>query len=292
MKKETKSAIFQAVVPRLNSLPLPNVMTSQLLAAIGKESSATELKKIIEIDPAITIQILKVSNSAYYGQRLNIQNIEKAILLMGVEEIRNICLSICLLTKFNPLHDYAANFDTDFFWRHSLLTAMMSAKLAEGREWIKTEDAFILGLLHDIGKAVSAVSIPSLFDRITGSAGTSSGSRLYAMEKETGITHTLIGSWTATRWNLPLMIREVIEFHHDIQGVIEDFMGPVALINISNAAANSVLPDPLSGEKYEEFPDKRALNILNILPEDYPDIIKETYRTITDTDSVFSLMNS
>lgn len=284
--------MFQAIIPRLDSFPLPTIMTSQLLAAIGKKSSAAEIKKIIEVDPAVTIQVLKVSNSAYYGQRSNIQNIERAILLMGVEEIRNICLSICLIARFNTLHGYAKNFHTDFFWRHSLLTAMMSAKIAAGKEWIKEEDAFILGLLHDIGKAVSAASIPSVFDAITDNAGTLTGSRLYAVEQKKGITHTLIGSWIATRWNLPPVIRAAIEFHHDTQKAVEEFLRPVALINISNAAADSVLTDPLAGEKNEEFPDETALNVLNLLPEEYPEIIKEARHTTADADSIFSVMQS
>ncbi len=291
MKKENTTNAFQAIIPRLNTLSLPNVMTTRLLAAIGEGCSATELKEIIEADPAITVQVLKVSNSAYYGQRSRIQNIERAILMMGVEEIRNICLSICLLAKFNPARNYAESFHPDFFWQHSLLTAIISSKIARGKEWIKAEDAFILGLLHDIGKMVFAVTLPSVFGKITGIAGTSSGSRFHEIENRAGISHTLIGSWIATKWGLPPLIQNVIEFHHDPQAVIEEFKGPVAIINISNAATNCVMPDPVSETPEEEFPSSFALDVMNILPEDFPEIVKKAGEAISDTESMYSVLN-
>ena len=283
---------FQAIVPKLDSLPLPNVMTSRLLAAIGHGSTAAELREIIETDPAITIQVLKVANSAYYGQRSQIQNIERAILMMGVEEIRNICLSICLLAQFNPADRYAEKFVVDYFWHHSLLTAMTAADLAREKEWIKAEDAFILGLLHDIGKTVFAVALPSVFDKLAGIAGTASGSVFHEVENRAGISHTLIGSWIATRWGLPPLISNIIEFHHVPQEVIEEFAGPVSIINISDATANSVLPDPNCQAEHEEFPSSWALDILNILPEEYPDIVKNAQKAVSDADSMYSLLQA
>jgi len=292
MNKEKINKAFQAIVPRLDSLPLPNVMTSRLLAAIGEGSTAAELRAIIEADPAITVQVLKVANSAYYGQRSQIQNIERAILMMGVEEIRNICLSICLIAQFNPASRYAANFDVDYFWHHSLLTAMTAAKLAGEKQWIKAEDAFILGLLHDIGKTVFAVALPSVFDKLSSMAGTSSGSIFHEVENRAGLSHTLIGSWVATRWGLPALIKNIIEFHHNPQEVTEDFAGPVSIINISNAATNTVLSDPLSEKKQEEFPSAWSLDVLNILPEDYPLILKDTEKAISETESMYTVLQS
>jgi len=292
MQTEKTNKAFQAIVPRLDSLPLPNVMTSRLLAAIGEGSSAGELREIIEADPSITIQVLKVANSAYYGQRSQIQNIERAILMMGVEEIRNICLSICLMAQFNPSEKHARSFHVDYFWHHSLLTAVTAARLAKEKEWIKSEDAFILGLLHDIGKTVFAVALPNVFDKLAGLAGTSTGAAFYEVEIRAGLSHTLIGSWIATRWGLPPFIKSVMEFHHSPQDVIEDFAGPVSIINVSDAAAASVLPDPLSEHTSEEFPSAWSLDVLNILPEDYPQIVKDTEKAISDTESMYSVLQS
>ena len=292
MHTEKINKAFQAIVPRLDSLPLPNVMTSRLLMAIGEGSSAGELREIIEADPTITVQVLKVANSAYYGQRSQIQNIERAILMMGVEEIRNICLSICLMAQFNPSGKYASSFHVDYFWRHSLLTAMTAAKLAGEKEWIKSEDAFILGLLHDIGKTVFAVALPNVFDKLAGMAGTTTGTAFHEVEIRAGLSHTLIGSWVATRWGLPPLIKNVVEFHHSPQDVVEDFAGPVSIINVSDAAASSVLPDPESEHTPEEFPSAWSLDVLNILPEDYPRLLEETKKAISDTESMYSVLQS
>lgn len=286
MAEEKIKNAFQAIVPRLDSMQLPNVMTSRLLAAIETGCSARELKEIIEADPAVAIQVLKVSNSAYFGQRSRIQNIERAILLMGVEEIRNICLTICLLAKFNmSAPRKASNFSTDNFWKHSLLTARISQRLASGKNWIKPEDAFILGLLHDIGKAVFVTALPTVYDKITSRAGCASGIKLYEYEQKIGLGHTLIGTWISTKWGLPPIIGNVIEHHHSPENSIDNYRGAVAIVNVSDAAVTSVMPDLVSGLTENEFPNPASLDALNILPEDLPDIVRDAKEAISDAES-------
>ncbi len=288
MTKKTASNAFQSIIPRLDSLPLPNVMTARLLAAIETGCSARELKEIIKADPAIAVQVLRISNSAYFGQRARIQNIDRAILLLGVDEIRNICLVICLFDKFNRHENgRASNFSKEHFWKHSLLTARISLQMATGKEWIKPEDAFILGLLHDIGKAVLAAALPGVYDELTSETGCASGLKFHAHELQTGIGHTLVGSWISTKWGLPPVIRSVIEHHHCPENSIDDHRGAVSIVNICDAAVNSVMSDPVSGLTGDEFPDPEALDALNLLPEDFPDIARDAKEALCGAESMY-----
>ncbi len=288
MKKEEITNAFRAIIPKLDAMPLPDAVTARLLSAIGEGCSAEELKEIIGSDPAITVQVLKVSNSAYYGQRTQIQNLDRAILLMGVEEIRNICLSLCLIARFNPVQKYAEKFDIEWFWKHSLLTAILASRLARGRQWIAREDAFIMGLLHDIGKIIFAVALPKIFDKFATVAGTATGQAFYEVERKAGLSHTLIGSWIATRWGLPPILKYAIESHHEPENTIDDFSGHVALINISDIMAQTLLPGELV-QMEEPYPATWALDKLNINFENWPDMLKDAESALQDAESMFAI---
>ena len=289
MKKEEITDAFRAIIPKLDKIPLPDAITARLLAAIGEGCSADELKEIIGSDPAITLQVLKVSNSAYYGQRSQIQNLDRAILLMGIEEIRNICLSLCLIAKFNPAQKYADKFDLEWFWKHSLVTAIIASRIAKGRQWIAREDAFIMGLLHDIGKIIFAVALPRIFDKLASVAGTANGQAFHEIEKKAGLSHTLIGSWIATRWGLPPILKYAIEFHHEPEGAIDDFSGHVALIHISDVIAHSLMPDDSQEEDDIPFPVPEALDKLNINIESWPEMQKNFENTLDDAESMLTV---
>ncbi len=290
MEKEPISKALRAIIPRLDEIPLPDTLTTRLLAAIGEGCSAEELKDIIEAEPNVTLQVLKVSNSAYYGQRSRIQNIERAILLMGIEEIRNICLSICLIDKFNPKKKYAKHFDIQDFWLHSLLTAIIASRLAKDKKWLTPEDAFVLGLLHDIGKTVFAVALPDVFDKLAGLAGTHSGTLFHEIEIKAGLSHTLIGSWIATRWGLPPIIASSIEFHHEPEEVIDEFAGHVAIINLSDTTAMNLMYFSGSGKYKEEFPSTWSLDKLNMLSEDYPEFLRASESALAEAESMLAIL--
>ncbi len=201
-------------VLELESLPAPDSALVRLLGLLNQESCTPRaVTKAIEKDPSIASQVLKIANSAFYGLRGKINSIDRAIVFIGMEEVKNICLTTCLSQQFKGMN-FAPSFDVPSFWRHCLLTAILSRNMAAKMDWLATEEAYLFGLLHDLGRLVIASVMHDYFERII-LQQRNSGLSLFEAELVTGSPHTTIGSWLAVRWGLPDPVREVILYHHN-----------------------------------------------------------------------------
>ncbi|GAB4213004.1 MAG: hypothetical protein Fur007_06340 [Rhodoferax sp.] len=122
-----------------------------------------DLVQVIRNDPVITVRVLRVVNSAYYGLAQQMTSIDHAVVFLGFNTIKNLALSIAAISMMpsNPL----AGFDGQRYLQHSLLVAGLARQLAQGPAQADPHDAFIAGLLHDFGKVVVAQFMPVEFRR-------------------------------------------------------------------------------------------------------------------------------
>ncbi len=229
----------------LESLPAPNSALVRLLGLLNQDSCTPRaVTKAIEKDPSLASQVLKIANSAFYGLRGKIKSIDRAIVFIGMEEVRNICLTACLSQQFKGL-DFAPSFDIPSFWQHSLLTAILSRNMAAKMDWIATQEAYLLGLLHDLGRLVIASVMHDYFEKII-SQQRASGTGLFEAELATGSPHTTIGSWLAIKWGLPDPVRDVILYHHNPTEAGR-FTREASLVQIASFISKSFESSGLSG---------------------------------------------
>ncbi|MCR4316609.1 MAG: HDOD domain-containing protein [Planctomycetes bacterium] len=135
---------------------LPPTM-QQLLSLINDPKvSPKDIAKIVSYDPSLAYQVLKAVNCAFYGIPREITNITQAVVLLGLTNVRNLCLGLSMSMKLAQRIPESKSFKLVDFWRHSLATAIASKIIAnqvgESRE--VANNAFLGGLLHDIGKLV------------------------------------------------------------------------------------------------------------------------------------------
>jgi HD-like signal output (HDOD) protein len=144
---------------------LPVIMTKLIDAINDENSSASDLTKIMINDPAMSARVLKMANSAFYGLRFQVDNLKRAIVVLGFETVRMLALSTTILDLFGSRKQLA--FEPEDFWLHSL-GAAKSAQLLGTK--IKTEivrdTLFTAGLLHDIGKYVLALTLKDEYKSI------------------------------------------------------------------------------------------------------------------------------
>ena len=105
---------------------------------------------MISQDPSIFSQVLKGANSPYFGCRGTVKDIARAIVIIGIKEVRNMCISLCLMQQFSVARVSPA-FDSSVFWKHTLLVALLAQELAGEQGCLPREEAYTLGLLHDPG---------------------------------------------------------------------------------------------------------------------------------------------
>jgi putative nucleotidyltransferase with HDIG domain len=192
---------------------LPTIVT-QLIALVGDpRSSARQVARLISADQALTAKILRVANSAFYGFPRKIATVQLAIVVLGFNAVKNLAISVTVLKRFSAGTDHRL-FDRQRFWQHAIgcgVAARMLAKRFGGRDG----EAFVAGILHDIGKLILIEYAHDEFVDALELAEQDAVPIARAEEEVLGVTHAEVGGWLAERWNLPEPLAHSISAHHN-----------------------------------------------------------------------------
>lgn len=192
----------------------PQGVTRVLELASQAECSPKDLVRVVEQDPVMTMKILKLVNSAYFGLSRPINTISHGVIFIGINTIKNLALTIAAIGMLPSRNE--AGLDMNRFLLHSLGTAGVAKRLAShmGVPDRDSSDYFISGLLHDFGKVVLAQFKAKDFAKALQLA--EDGTRpLYLCEREVlGMDHAEIGGILAESWKLPEPLAQSIRYHH------------------------------------------------------------------------------
>lgn len=193
-------------------LSLPQTLAEVLRIVKDEHSSAQDLADVLLKDPALTAKILRIVNSPFYGVRREISSMQHAVVTLGTRQVTAVALSASI---YNLASRWDSSVDRVRFWRHSLEVAIASRLIAERCGYQHTEEAFISGLLHDIGTLILEKSFPKDFARIRKEV--ERGESLIDLEEETwGTNHARVGQFLLEQWNIPSVISTAVGHHHDL----------------------------------------------------------------------------
>jgi len=207
------------LVGMVESMPaFPQSVQKILELCSDMDCAPKDLVKVVEHDPVMTVKMLKMVNSAFFGLRNNIISINHALVYLGLNTVKNMALGIAtvgMLKKF----DYP-RFNSSDFLLHSLLVAAVARKIGEimPQDEHDATDFFIAGLLHDFGKIVLFQFMRDEFCRALDLAH-SAGTSLKDAEVEiVGVDHSEVGAMLGEYWTLPVELIACIREHHYLQG--------------------------------------------------------------------------
>lgn len=201
----------------ITDLPtLPTVFLNIMRLMRDPNIPLKEIARIVESDPAISMKILKLINSSFYGLLRNVESVQHAIVLLGNKTLKNIVISVSIFKALGGAGS-DSKFNREAFWQHSIGCGLIARFLGNRLSFDRNEEAFIAGVIHDIGKVVLdkyfEQDLLAVMERIK-----SKNIPFYRAERELlGITHCEIGAYIAKNWNLPEAFSAVIEHHHDLQ---------------------------------------------------------------------------
>ena len=205
------------VISNIRNLPTPPIVFHQIQKVINDpNSSAAHVAAVLAEDPATSVKVLKLTNSAFYGLNREVTSVKQAVMVVGMEAIKNLVLSASVLDMFKG-DDANVEFQ-EAFWRHSLATAFccrLLARTVRSRGIVDSDSAFSIGLLHDIGKIVICYFLPEERELVRKQRELGSDAQDHDLEMEVlGYNHAQIGSFLATQWKLPSLLGDAIANHH------------------------------------------------------------------------------
>lgn len=193
---------------------LPEV-TSKIIATVeDPKASASTLHKIVSHDPALATRILKVVNSAFYGLPGQIGSIERAIVLLGLNAVKNIAVAASLGQMFRGVK-LCEEFTARDLWTHCMAVAVTSRELARQMKLPITDEAFLAGMIHDLGLLVSLQVSPEQL-RVVCEKARGNEATFCEIEREViGVDHQQLGAALTEHWKFPRSCQLVAGHHHD-----------------------------------------------------------------------------
>ncbi|MDJ0984709.1 MAG: HDOD domain-containing protein [Desulfobacterales bacterium] len=204
-------------IDRIREIPtLPTIVFELNKYLRDPDTSIKTVCDTIEKDQAITLKILKLVNSAFYGFKSKISDLRNAVVLLGYNAVRNAIVSISVINSF-PKRVKLMDFDISQFWKHSLAVAVTSMNIAQLSKKESPDNCFVGGLLHDVGKVILAQYFPKLFENVWSTLQNEHLTFYQAEKKKLPIDHAVIGAHLVTKWQLPADLIEAIRWHHDFK---------------------------------------------------------------------------
>ena len=204
------------------------------MSLLDSEVPVNRIVGLLRVDPALSGEILRVSNSALYGMSRQVETVGHAVVILGGDAVKRLALTVAL-GRFS--HQFMRHEGLRACWNHSVACAIGAQAIAD-LLYLPADVAYTVGLLHDIGRFGLLAAYPAEY----GPYQEANRGRPTSLEREReafGCDHCQIGGWLAREWNLPQEVREVIEGHHgDDQGA--PAAGMVAAVRAADQLVSSL----------------------------------------------------
>lgn len=210
---------------------LPHIAIKLTKLISDENSTMQDFEKMIKMDPTLVLRLLRGANSPYYGLRQKVNSISRAVVVIGINNLRNMIVTEGLKEIFKDKKSENV-FSRNRLWLHCSAVSICSQMIMERIFGLNGEDAFLCGILHDIGMIVEDQTEPDLFYRVCNTYDENS-KPITDYEKEiVGTDHCAIGYLLAKDWQLPIEIQEGIQRHHKML----DHVSPSSLTGVIQLA--------------------------------------------------------
>ena len=246
-------------------------------------ASAQDIARIVNKSPSIAALLLRVVNSAFYGFPSKIDSITRAVTLIGSKEITSLALGISTVRIFKDIPRGIIGMNA--FIKHSLACGILSRVMAAHKNIQQTEQLFISGLLHDIGRLIIYKYFPDRAGVIL-SRSCAEGRPLLEVEKDIlGWNHARIGKYLLEKWKLPLSLESNVFYHHQPMRAKDPVKATI--VHMADIMANS-LGLGSSGERNIPCFDEKAWEHFGLPPASFKGIIQQALHQFTPLESLFT----
>lgn len=267
---------LRGVVAQLYSVPsLPSLYFRIMDALASPTAGVDTIGAIVAKDPAMTAKILQLVNSAFFGIARKVSSAVEAVQYLGVGRVRSLVLSLHVFTCFDKLK--IPNFSIERVWAHSMATGMLAQKIAKAERADRNDqdEAYVAGMLHDIGKVMLASSFSDQYATAVTIATEKKMPMIEAEREVFGVSHAEVGAYLLGLWGLPISIVEAVALHNAPRCAGLKVFSPLAAVHAASVFENEIYDNGLGGE-VAKIDDEYITELgLTDRVEDWRDIARE-----------------
>ncbi len=256
---------IDAIIQSVTQLrPMPSNVTRIVREVEKPDVTIEALVGLISLDQALAALVLQMSNSVSLGYARTCSTLNEAIMYIGLARLKSILLTSSATSMLKGgLAGYRSG--AGELWHHSLVTAVAAEWLAQAVRYPNPEEAYVSGLLHDMGKLLLDQYVLSDYNTIVDFVQKYQLPPWQVEEKLIGINHAEVGGLIAKRWNFPVLLVDAIRYHHTPSFALKNQELP-ALVNLANAFADEYQLQKSALISRELHPE--SMNILNLHERD------------------------
>ena len=263
--------------------PLPQSITQILEITKDDKSSSRELAKVFEQDPTLAVNILKIANLPAYGFSSRISTISHAVVCLGLETIKSIALTSSthdMLNKEIPAYSLGEG----MLWQHSISCATCAKIIAKRIGYKDDEEAYIAGLLLDIGKVILSSFAEDEFNQVAERAEKDKVPFNIAEQEILGFDHPQVGGRVIKKWHLPSALVEAVLYHHQPEKAVEH--KTLAYIAHLADALSCMLGIGLGSDGLMYLLEENTPDVLGLTKEGVESIISELADIVVEVEAV------
>jgi len=236
-----QSPKIKSVVSQTGSLPSLPTLYLELTQELKKpEASMKVIERIISQDLGMATKVLQLVNSAFFGVRRHVSSPGEAVRLLGLDTIETLVLSVQVFSQFDGVDSRGLSLQQ--VWEHSMLVGSCSKAIAaaEKAETMLVDNAFIGGLLHDVGKLIIASRFSKEYQEVMQRIESGAMSQWAAEKEVIGASHAEIGAYLLGLWGFSDPIVEAAAFHHHPTACVASVFSPLAAVHAANAVVHEI----------------------------------------------------
>ena len=254
---------LRKIVGTITDLPRPPHSIMRLNAILDSpDADVNSVTEVVSDDMALTVKLFQLVNSASYGLNRSISEVREAVAYLGMNTVRNMAVSVELFRNVSTASTVHSDYISHLH-EHGSLVAGYARQLVLDRK--QANEAFVAGLLHDVGLLVVAAYLPDRFTAVREACGNGNFAIRDVEYELIGANHSDIGAYLLNLWGLPYAVVEAVARHHDAFDLSERKMDATHAVAIAEAIVDSSLPGTQVREASDEALNKKYLEELGLL---------------------------
>ena len=272
------------LVRQVRDLPaLPASVIRVIQLTDDPKAGLSDVARALASDQGLAARVLRLANSAFYGSARRIGTVSEAVVILGMRTTRNLTMATsCQEMLEREVQGYFL--PRGALWRHSLACAAAAQNLATRAHFRGVEEAFVAGLLHDIGKVIMSAYLKEEFVQVLRRVAQGAVTFSDAEREALGFDHAEAGARLLERWNLPSSLVSAVRYHHAPQEAANSPLA--AVVHIADTICLTLgIGLGIDGLAYALDPS--ALAMLNLTEEDFEQVASQTCDTLSEAGPIF-----